>query len=432
VRQSNPKNFSSCRTTKCTAVSPALILTPRAHIHTPPRPQTRLTDFSNCRTAEDMELTHLGTLKTVLSEVLLLSREQRRLRQSLSDGLGRLGALPEDAASPRISAAASMVGSSPVYKEGRNLDEAARGGKDPLAAASAREEALLTAVDGLAREVAGLQAAIKGLRWAQTSVQVKGNVSSHEMLSGTPPVTVADDSNRSSPSSITKPSGSASPFTSIYRRNRASSRRASTGGVRLIERSVSDSTPSAAASASASVQFNSVVLVGRQSAAEPSAKQCAMPVLPFSQEAVAGLAPTLCSSPLSPAEMPALQLTARGVDAARQQQQQQQQQQPQHPQPPLDSKASPCGAPWTIAAHDPPGHDAAAAARWPGSESPAALDNSSGATRNPKVWQRPGPARKVGSSGVLGGSQGSGASLVYVEGFVGSSSPEASGPGSRG
>jgi hypothetical protein len=59
------------------------------------------------------------------------------------------------------------------------------------------------------------------------------------------------------------------------------------------------------------------------------------------------------------------------------------------------------------------------------------LDNSSGAPRTPKVWQRPGPMRKMGSSGVLGGSQGSGASLVYVEGFVGSSSPEASGPGSR-
>jgi hypothetical protein len=433
-------------------------------MHTAACPQTRLTDFSNCRTAEDMELTHLGTLKTVLSEVLLLSREQRRLRQSLSDGLGRLGSVPEDAASPRFSAA-SMVASSPVYREGRNPDEAAKGDKDPLAAASAREEAeaLRTAVDGLAREVAGLQSAIKGLRWAQASFQAKDNVFSHEMLSGTPPVTIADDFDRTSPGSITNHVASASPFTStnhvasaspftsIYGRNRASGRRASTGGTRIIERSVSDSTPSAsssAASSSASMQLNTVVLVGRQSAAEPSAKHRALPALPFSKEAAACPAPTLCSSPLSPTEMPELQLMARGVNAVRQHnhqpqqqqqqqqhqpsppQQRQQQQQPQHPQPPTASEGSlGGGAPWTIAAHDAPGHDAAAAARR--SESPAALDNSSGAPRTPKVWQRPGPMRKMGSSGVLGGSQGSGASLVYVEGFVGSSSPEASGPGSR-
>jgi hypothetical protein len=284
-----------------------------------------------------MELTHLGTLKTVLSEVLLLSREQRRLRQCLSD---RLDALPEDAAAARISVA-SVAASSPVYREGSNLDEAARGGEDPLAAASAGKEAeaLRTAVDGLAREVAGMQAAIKGLRWAQASVQAKANVSSREMLSDTPPLTIANDSDRSSPRSIPNHAGSASPFTSIYRRSRASGRRASMGGVRLIERSASDSFYSDAASASANVQFTSVVLVGRQSAAEPSSKQ--LLALPFSQDAAAHPAPNLCSSPLSPAGMPELQLTSRGVDAARQyhnhprqQQQQQQKQQKQQQSPP--------------------------------------------------------------------------------------------------
>ncbi len=30
--------------------------------------QTRLTDFSNYRTTADVELTHIGTLKTILSE----------------------------------------------------------------------------------------------------------------------------------------------------------------------------------------------------------------------------------------------------------------------------------------------------------------------------------------------------------------------------
>jgi hypothetical protein len=357
-----------------------------------------------------MELTHLGALKTVLSEVLLLSREQRRLRQCLSD---RLGALPEDVASPRNSLA-SMVASSAVYREGRNLDEAARGGKDPLAAAPAGKEAeaLRTAMDGLAREVAGLQAAIKGLRWAQASVQAKANVSSHEMLPGTPPATIADDSNRSSPRSITNHVASSGSFTSIYRRSRANGRRASTNGVRLIERSsngVSDSIPSAAASAWANMQSTSVVLVSRQSAAEPSAKQCALPAPLFSQEAAAGPAPTPCSSPLSRAGMPELQLTARGVDAAARQHYhdtQQQQQQPQHQQLPTASEGSlGGGASGTIAAHDAPGHDAAAVALRPGSESPAALDYASGTPRTPRVWQRPGSMRKMGSFGVLGGSE---------------------------
>ncbi len=36
-------------------------------------PQARLTDFSDFRTKEDIELSHLGTLKTLLSEVLLLA-----------------------------------------------------------------------------------------------------------------------------------------------------------------------------------------------------------------------------------------------------------------------------------------------------------------------------------------------------------------------
>jgi hypothetical protein len=58
------------------------------------RAQTRLTDFSDFRTAGDAELTQLGALKTLLSEVLLLAREQRRTRHDLETLLDRLPPLP--------------------------------------------------------------------------------------------------------------------------------------------------------------------------------------------------------------------------------------------------------------------------------------------------------------------------------------------------
>jgi hypothetical protein len=46
---------------------------------------TRLTDFSDCRTAADLELTNTGALKTLVSEVLVLTREQRAIRRELRD-----------------------------------------------------------------------------------------------------------------------------------------------------------------------------------------------------------------------------------------------------------------------------------------------------------------------------------------------------------
>jgi hypothetical protein len=66
--------------------------------------QARLTDFSDCRTHEDMELTHLGTLKTLLSEVLLLARDQRLARKEVQIVLGRIQQM--EAASVNMPAAA--------------------------------------------------------------------------------------------------------------------------------------------------------------------------------------------------------------------------------------------------------------------------------------------------------------------------------------
>ena len=52
--------------------------------------QTRLTDFSDFRTGEDMEFTHLGTLKTILSEVLVLVEEQRIAGRGIREMLGQM------------------------------------------------------------------------------------------------------------------------------------------------------------------------------------------------------------------------------------------------------------------------------------------------------------------------------------------------------
>ncbi len=63
--------------------------------------QARLTDFTDYRTPADMELTHLGTLKMLLSEVLLLAGEQRQTRQDLQLALNRLRQdPPEDSVNP--------------------------------------------------------------------------------------------------------------------------------------------------------------------------------------------------------------------------------------------------------------------------------------------------------------------------------------------
>ena len=72
--------------------------------------QTRLADFSDCRTAADLELTQIGALKTLLSEVLVMTREQREIRRELckvQDSLLRfsLSGCSETAPPPTLSPA---------------------------------------------------------------------------------------------------------------------------------------------------------------------------------------------------------------------------------------------------------------------------------------------------------------------------------------
>jgi hypothetical protein len=52
--------------------------------------QTRLTDFSDCRTAADIELTTIGALKTIVSEVLLMAHEQRKSQGEILRALVQL------------------------------------------------------------------------------------------------------------------------------------------------------------------------------------------------------------------------------------------------------------------------------------------------------------------------------------------------------
>ena len=97
-----------------------------------------------------MELTHLGALKTVLSEVLLLSREQRHFRSDLRAALERPGGLrpacPASAASAAAAAPSATAGSGC--------------GRGPAAAGHGGDEALRAAVDALTCEVACLRAAL--------------------------------------------------------------------------------------------------------------------------------------------------------------------------------------------------------------------------------------------------------------------------------
>ena len=107
-----------------------------------------------------MELTHLGTLKTVLSEVLLISREQRSIRQELQAGLDRLASFPLPAPPPRHS-----VGNIPeASRSKRNLTEKQLVNTGAAVGGSSEAEALRVAVDALTQDAAGLHSALRGLR----------------------------------------------------------------------------------------------------------------------------------------------------------------------------------------------------------------------------------------------------------------------------
>eukprot|EP00291_Cryptomonas_curvata_P025007 CAMPEP_0172175582 /NCGR_PEP_ID=MMETSP1050-20130122/14314_1 /TAXON_ID=233186 /ORGANISM="Cryptomonas curvata, Strain CCAP979/52" /LENGTH=495 /DNA_ID=CAMNT_0012847713 /DNA_START=581 /DNA_END=2068 /DNA_ORIENTATION=- len=81
--------------------------------------QTRLTDFSDCRTAADMELTSMGALKTIVSEVLIMAREQQKASSQMAQILNVLTQLqisrlsaPHDSESKADQAADALLQSS--------------------------------------------------------------------------------------------------------------------------------------------------------------------------------------------------------------------------------------------------------------------------------------------------------------------------------
>jgi hypothetical protein len=72
--------------------------------------QTRLTDFSDCRTAADMELTSIGALKTIVSEVLLMANEQRRCHSEILSAIAQLqGNCPASIHDSRIAQTADFL-----------------------------------------------------------------------------------------------------------------------------------------------------------------------------------------------------------------------------------------------------------------------------------------------------------------------------------
>jgi hypothetical protein len=258
--------------------------------------QTRLTDFSNCRTSEDMELTHLGTLKTILSEVLLLSREQRRFRHDLRDGLDHLGGHAGDAA-----ATPAKVDPSPQPSR-RSLESPAKGLKRDLSAGEISESgALRAAVDALAREVAGLQSALKALSGATQLVPMNLKRNPQRKPSTASPVNSTASNSPDTAASAAGTVGTSSAIIAIAKPSSTVGR----GGGPVPKSSappgteLDRATAAAAsfASASSDMEFASVVLVGRQQArnnlmsgrrsatlASPSRFSSIVPVMPNWQE----------------------------------------------------------------------------------------------------------------------------------------------------
>ena len=65
--------------------------------------QTRLTDFSEFRTSEDIEFNQLGAVKTILSGVLILIEEQRAARQEIKETLEQMKRSPPVSPTPQAS-----------------------------------------------------------------------------------------------------------------------------------------------------------------------------------------------------------------------------------------------------------------------------------------------------------------------------------------
>jgi len=118
--------------------------------------QTRLTDFSNYRTSADMELTHIGALKTILSEVFLIAREQRNMRHDMQEILKIVkkngSHLHEDSADRSTATAAEALSARPAVARqsttSRHIEEAAA------------LSALLHAIQGLGADINVIKLAV--------------------------------------------------------------------------------------------------------------------------------------------------------------------------------------------------------------------------------------------------------------------------------
>ena len=119
--------------------------------------QTRLTDFSDFRTGEDIEFTHLGAVKTILSELLVLAEEQRVARKDMKDVLGQI-----NSGLPGVAGQTS----------GMAMPDRADAGK-----------ALRAGMEALAAELVGVREAV------QQHIAVLMRVSSHQLppQAGLPP-----------------------------------------------------------------------------------------------------------------------------------------------------------------------------------------------------------------------------------------------------
>ena len=111
--------------------------------------QTRLTDFSDFRTSEDIEFTHLGAVKTILSGVLILVEEQRTAREEMKDALNQLRQSSQEGPTPQKSSE-HLLGENGV---GISTTKGVCG--------TETAKALQTGMEALAAELVGVKTAIQ-------------------------------------------------------------------------------------------------------------------------------------------------------------------------------------------------------------------------------------------------------------------------------
>jgi hypothetical protein len=287
-----------------------------------------------------MELTHLGTLKTLLSEVLLLSREQRRFRHELRDGLERLWALPADASKLEAKIAGASSESSLRQTNGQECKS------DP--AGISESDSLRTTMDAVLREMAGLKTALKSMQAAVLPVSAQQIPC--QPPEKPPPTCITEDTS-SAPETTTNPSG-ASSFVAAGAKAFGTGVRGGVPGLRSsatagegVER-----TAAALASAPAFMDYASVILVDRQHSAKSLSSRRSVSLQSTHQGPTEGSAGYVAASfrsengNVSPASRPPQhQPQAQPQPQPQSQQPQPQPQQPQHQSQPIISEPSHLG-----------------------------------------------------------------------------------------